>query len=264
MEQLFQKCKKHFSLKTTLLLVDQMLFSLEQLHAKHYIHRDIKPENFMVGLGKKSNTVYMIDFGLSKRFRDPVSGLHIPYKDQKSFTGTARYASISTHLGVEQSRRDDLESLGHIFVYFMKGILPWQNIQAANKKEKYEKITKKKLAVQVNLLCKELPTEFESYLSYCRKMKFNERPDYVYVKRLFKELFVRKSYSYDYIFDWTQPWVSPITVTQISLLHRRRTRKLRPIVSGDKLEVRKTARNTSMRLEVYSKNVDPLKQLRHK
>lgn len=184
-----------------------MVYALEQLHTRHFIHRDIKPENFMMGTGKKISTVFLIDFGLSKRFRDPVSGLHIPYRDQKSFTGTARYASINTHLGVEQSRRDDLESLGHIFIYFLKGILPWQNMQAKSKKEKYEKIMKKKLSVPVAQLCKDLPLEFETYLAYCRKMKFNERPDYAYIKQIFKELFVRKGYFYDQIYDWTQPWV---------------------------------------------------------
>ncbi len=208
LEELFQKCKRHFSLKTVLLLADQMIHALEQLHSRHFIHRDIKPENFMMGTGKKLSTVFLIDFGLSKRFRDPVSGLHIPYRDQKSFTGTARYASINTHLGVEQSRRDDLESLGHMLVYFLKGGLPWQNLRAINKKDKYEKIMKKKLAVPINLLCKDLPIEFESYLSYCRKMKFNERPDYVYIKRIFKELFIRKGYFYDQVYDWTQPWLT--------------------------------------------------------
>jgi serine/threonine protein kinase len=206
LEDCFQSCKRRFSLKTVLLLADQMIHALEQLHAKHVIHRDVKPENFVMGLGKCATVVHLIDFGLSKRFRDPATGLHIPYRDHKSFTGTARYASINTHIGIEQSRRDDLESTGHLFVYFLKGLLPWQNLQAATKKEKYEKIMQKKMEISVEALCKSLPVEFATYLGYCRNMKFNERPDYNYITRIFKELFVREGYFYDFVFDWTKSW----------------------------------------------------------
>ena len=203
LEELFCKCKRRFTLKTVLQLAEQMVHSLEVLHSKNFIHRDIKPENFMTGRGKKQGAVFMIDFGLSKRFRDPVTGLHISYRTKQSFTGTARYASINTHLGIEQSRRDDLEAIGHLFVYFLKGVLPWQNLKAENKKDKYEKIMQKKLATPVNLLCKDIPVEFERYLAYCRGMKFNERPDYSYISRIFKELSVKQGYACDQIYDWT-------------------------------------------------------------
>ena len=201
-EKLFQKLKRQFSLKTVLILVDQMIKAVEMLHTHNYIHRDIKPENFVMGLGNKAGHVYLLDFGLAKRFREPFSGLHIPYKDQKSFTGTARYASIKAHFGVEQSRRDDLEALGYLFIYLLKGQLPWQNMTAANKKEKYEKIKKKKVSVGVDKLCSGLPIEFQVYLNYCRTMKFNERPDYAYMLRIFNDLFIRKGYYYDNAFDW--------------------------------------------------------------
>eukprot|EP00826_Nyctotherus_ovalis_P006892 TRINITY_DN11681_c0_g2_i1.p1 TRINITY_DN11681_c0_g2~~TRINITY_DN11681_c0_g2_i1.p1 ORF type:complete len:243 (+),score=40.22 TRINITY_DN11681_c0_g2_i1:445-1173(+) len=181
-----------------------MVNAVEQLHKLDYIHRDIKPENFVMGAGKKSSSVFLIDFGLSKPFRDPISRLHIPYRDHKSFTGTARYASISTHLGAEQSRRDDLEGLGYIFVYLLKGELPWQNVQGMDRREKYEQILNAKLKTPVNELCKGLPLEFESYLSYCRRMKFNERPDYVYIRRIFQELFIKQGYLHDGVYDWSQ------------------------------------------------------------
>jgi serine/threonine protein kinase len=150
LEDLFNYCKRKFTLLTTLMLVDQMLSRLEFIHSRNFIHRDVKPDNFLMGKGSKKHQVYAIDFGLAKRYRDPRTGLHIPYKDGKSLTGTARYASINTHLGIEQARRDDIEALGYILVYFMKGSLPWQGLKARNVKEKYEKIKEKK---NVNFSC---------------------------------------------------------------------------------------------------------------
>lgn len=195
-----------------------MIRCLEQLHSKHFIHRDIKPENFMMGLNKKATSVFLIDFGLSKRFRDPATGLHIQYRDHKSFTGTARYASINTHMGAEQSRRDDLESVGHLLIYLLKGILPWQNLQAANKKEKYEKILQKKAGTPIEKLCQDLPPEFASYLEYCRKMKFNERPDYAFILRSFKDLFIRQGYFYDMVYDWSTVYHHPTLVFPLFLI----------------------------------------------
>jgi len=106
-----------------------------------------------MGVAKKLHMVHIIDFGLSKKYRDPKTLQHIPYRTNKNLTGTARYASLNTHLGIEQGRRDDLEALGYVFLYFLRGSLPWQGLRAANKKQKYDKISQKKLTIPIETLC---------------------------------------------------------------------------------------------------------------
>jgi len=203
LEDLFSFCNRKFSLKTVLMLADQMVNRIEYVHAKNFIHRDIKPDNFLIGLGKKANQVHIIDFGLAKKYRDPKTQQHIPYREGKNLTGTARYASINTHLGIEQSRRDDLEAVGYVLMYFNRGSLPWQGLKANDKKDKYDKIMEKKMSTPVEVLCKHFPSEFVTYLNYCRSLRFEDRPDYAYLRRLLKDLFFRDGYQYDFVFDWT-------------------------------------------------------------
>ena len=202
LEDLFNDCGRRFNLKSVLMLADQLLCRLEIVHTKCYIHRDIKPDNFLMGRGSRRHMVYVIDFGLAKLYRDPRTHRHIPYREGKNLTGTARYASINTHMGIEQSRRDDLESLGYVLMYFLRGTLPWQGLKANTKKQKYERILEKKISTSTEALCKAFPAEFRSYFEHVRSLRFDDRPDYDYLKRLFRELFFRKGFSYDNMFDW--------------------------------------------------------------
>jgi casein kinase 1 len=202
LESLFQYCKQRFSLKTVLMLADQMLSRIEYVHSKYLLHRDIKPDNFLIGYAKKSSQVFIIDFGLTKKYIDSSTGMHIAYREGKSLTGTARYASINTHLGVEQSRRDDLEGLGYVLMYFLRGSLPWQGLNGLTKKEKYQNILEKKVDTSVEDLCKQFPHEFTIYLNYCKSIRFEDKPDYNYLKRIFKELFFKMGFQMDFVYDW--------------------------------------------------------------
>ncbi|RKP23767.1 kinase-like domain-containing protein [Syncephalis pseudoplumigaleata] len=204
LEDLFDMCGRKFTIKTTVMLAKQMLTRIQAVHEKHLIYRDIKPDNFLIGRPhhRNANMVHLVDFGMAKQYRDPKTKQHIPYRERKSLSGTARYMSINTHLGREQSRRDDLEALGHVFMYFLRGGLPWQGLKAATNKQKYEKIGEKKQTTAIKDLCEGFPEEFAIYLTYVRKLGFEETPDYDYLRGLFTKVLQRIGETEDGVLDW--------------------------------------------------------------
>jgi casein kinase 1 len=209
LEDLFVACHHRFSVKTVLMLADQMISCVEYIHNKNFIHRDIKPDNFVMGIGDNANQVFVIDFGLSKKYRDPHTHLHIPYMDGKSLTGTARYASVAALRGIEQSRRDDLESLGFVWMYLLKGTLPWMGLTGRDPKQKHERICDVKSRTSFEELCHNVPAEFVRYFQAVRNLRFTECPNYNELKQLFRDLFIREGYTYDYRYDWSREPARP-------------------------------------------------------
>mmetsp|Transcript_29135 Transcript_29135/g.95038 ORF Transcript_29135/g.95038 Transcript_29135/m.95038 type:complete len:1329 (+) Transcript_29135:292-4278(+) len=183
LELLRTECGGRFTLKTSLLIADQILARLQFIQEQGFVHRDVKPDNFLIGRGATRHIVYAVDFGLAKRYVR--SGQHIPIRYGRGMTGTPRYASLNNHNGIEQSRRDDLISLGYMLVYFMKGKLPWQGIPARSKREKFERIKELKEEYGHEKLCRGLPHCFRRYLDYTVSLGFDVTPNYDFMRALF-------------------------------------------------------------------------------
>jgi serine/threonine protein kinase len=185
-----------------------MIEILEYIHNKHVIHRDIKPDNFVVGRGEKRKYIYILDFGLSKKYRSSRTLKHYQILKSKNLTGTARYASINALNGLTQSRRDDLEAVGYVLMYFLRGRLPWQGIPVKNKEDRYRKIMEKKMATSAEELCMGFPNEFADYINYTRNLQYEQDPDYNYLKNLFLSVLSKSGYRVDCYYDWDKETIN--------------------------------------------------------
>ncbi|KAK3317216.1 casein kinase I isoform delta [Cercophora scortea] len=206
LEDLFNYCGRKFSLKTVLLIADQAICRIQYIHSKGVLHRDIKPDNFLMGLGKQGNILYTVDFGLAGEFSDAEhSNQH--YHRVRALAGTTRYATLNNHNGRVVPRTilgDDLESLGYMLFYFARGSLPWQGMKAATERERDKLIKEKKMSLSGEDLCGDvLPAEFATYLNYTRALGFNDKPNYAYLRNLFRRRFKAEGFKYDNVFDWT-------------------------------------------------------------
>ena len=203
LEKLFENHNKQFSLKTVIMLTIDLIKILQYIHTNNIIHRDLKPDNIVIGSNNNNVNVYLLDFGLSKNFRNKENGNHIELVKNKSLVGSMRYASIRNHKGYEQSRRDELESLSYIVLYFLKGgKLPWNGLPISNKEEKSKQICQIKSNINLETLCEGIPEEYRLLLSYSRKLKFDTEPNYDYLINLFQKLLINSGYKYDKKYDW--------------------------------------------------------------
>ncbi|OHT14408.1 Casein kinase I isoform delta-like protein [Tritrichomonas foetus] len=204
---LFKKSNFKFSLKTVLMIAEQLISRVQFLHSKGIIHNDIKPGNLITGIGKNSNIIYLIDFGLATKFRGFYNNQHIDYSDGHKFFGTPEFASINSYKGVARSRRDDLESIAYILIYFLTGSLPWEKVASCSPNLSEQEISTQILKVKENTnfkeLCQNIPEEFLQFLLSVKALEFNEEPDYNMYKSMFRKLFIKKGYVFDEKYDWT-------------------------------------------------------------
>ncbi|KIM71212.1 hypothetical protein PILCRDRAFT_83007, partial [Piloderma croceum F 1598] len=190
-------CYLWFSIKTVLLLAHQLISHLQYIHSHSFIHHDLKPSNFIMGVGKHTNIVYLIDFGLLKEFRDPNAHMHIQHKEVIGLMGTAMFASIHSRLGMELGQRDDLESLAYILIYFLGGLLPWQGLGYQSR----DLVAESKQETSTFDLCHALPVKLHALLNYSCSLSFNDKPDYGYLSHLFNEQLLQEVSS-TAMFDW--------------------------------------------------------------
>jgi serine/threonine protein kinase len=203
LEELFTFCKRRFTLRTVLLLGADMLQRLQHVHSRGLLHRDVKPDNFLFGLGAGAHTLFLIDYGLSKCYLDPKTQEHIPHRTDKELTGTPRYASVRTHEGHEQSRRDDLESLAYVLLYFLRGGLEWQGKRERAKNGRYAGLLEKKNRRPEEVCGADAPPELTAMLKHARELAFDAAPEYASILGAFNGALARHGWVRDGTYDWS-------------------------------------------------------------
>ena len=202
LEDIFNSYGKPFSLKTVCVLGIEMIKRIQFIHQKYYIHRDIKPDNFMTGRGENEKNIYIIDFGLAKKYYSVSKAQHIKFCTGKHLIGTARYCARNAHRGYEQGRRDDIESIGYVLMYFLLGVLPWQGLKIKKNEDQFEKIAEKKYNTPFEDLTEGQPEEFLLYFKYIDALKFEDQPNYLYLINLFQNMIDKYCRECFYDFDW--------------------------------------------------------------
>ena len=245
--------RKTFSIKTTAMIGFQLIGVLHYIHDKNYIHRDVKPDNCVMGSDELNENLYLIDFGLAKKYRSSRTLKQYPMTRKKKLTGTARYASIHALEGFEQSRRDDIEAVGYVMAYLLRGGLPWQGLKIKTKENKYKNILEKKKEISSEELFKGFPIEFAEILDNVKKLEYLEEPEYEMLRNKLISLCKRLNYKFDYIYDWT---------TDKDLLKRKEKRCFTSIKTQSTLSVKNKKRPKSKKkVKYFEKSVD---ELRHK
>lgn len=203
LQKLYYNANKEFTWKTIFMMGHEMIVRLRAVHEKGLVHRDLKPENFLIGLdGEKRSMVYLTDFGLAKRWQDEQTQQHFPLQRTKGLVGTVRYVSVNVHEGLSMSRRDDLESVAYILMYFIAGSLPWDGWETTKDDQFYTQVKVKKAALIRQKFLTTMPEPIQQFLIYCRNMSFEQNPDYDYWLKLFEEQSRVYNFTWDYKYDW--------------------------------------------------------------
>ena len=205
LDKIFDKLpSRKMSIRCVCNIAYQLLMIFEIIHNCNIIHRDIKPANVAIGFEEKSKFIYLLDFGLSKKYRSSKTKKHFPFVQGNKLIGNARYSSINALDGGTQSRRDDLESLGYLLLYLLLGRLPWQGHISHSKEDKYYKIREIKKNTTPEELCQGLPPQIQEYVEYTRNLEYETDPDYNYLKNLFLTILKHYNWEFDYYYDWDQ------------------------------------------------------------
>ena len=255
LEDILKETKaKKFTYKTCGMILKQMNKRLNYIHDCGIIHRDLKPENFIVSTNVREGIIYLIDFGLSKKFMNPKTKEHIPFKTNRPIMGTAKYTSLNTHKGFEQSRRDDLESLAYIIIYFFYGELPWSKIKVKTKEEVFQKVYEIKSNYKDLDEYKNLPNELSDLINYCTNLEYEEKPNYFFIKTLAERMIGRSNN--EELFDWQniEFMIKPIFMIIESKKKKREEKK--------KLEIEKAQkeREEKERIEKEKERIEKEKE----